>query len=361
MLSLSGNNLEGEIPAEIGNLEALQDFFLDHNHLTGTIPSGIGKLTKLEILVLSHNCLSGHLPEEILDLISLSGLYLDHNELTGSLPEEIDRLSLLMFLDLRNNQFSGTIPAAIGDHTLLWALYLNNNHFSGSVPEAINRLSYTRIMRLDNNELDGLPVLTIPYLDTLDVSRNKLSFEDILPNTGFKCKSYTYLPQDSIGSALDTICKSSAILDISVFTGGVNNKYELRKNEAKFLENSNGSFRFTSLKPSDSGTYYWAITNPAVHEMTLFSKLIRLKVSEEEIVRTRIYPNPANEKIRIDFNEEYYGLSRIEIINLKGSLIMQEFTKDKSPEVDIRHLPRGIYLVRIQNSYYYTSEKIIKY
>jgi len=359
-LDLAGNNLSGSIPSEIGDLHELEDIDLSGNQLSGSIPAEIGKLSRLESLVLSHNKLTGSIPDELLNLRYLSGLYLDNNQITGSIPVEIDRLSSLMHLYLNNNELSGTIPSQIGNLSSLWALYLNNNHFSGSVPDAINILSYIRILKLNNNDFDGLPVLEIPYLDSIDISGNRLSFEDIAPNVNFECKSFIYSPQDSLGTRVDTICKSGSILDFSISAGGVNNKFTLYKDGNIILEKDNGRLILPDLKPSDSGSYYWAVTNPSVPALTLYSKIINLLVLSERITEIKMYPNPVKDRLTIDFNDEFTGLSRIEILNFKGELLIREFTDDKSHQVDLRHLPKGIYLIRIQTDYYYHTQVIVK-
>lgn len=49
-LSLAGNQLNGEIPLELGNLTALEKLRLDNNVLSGTIPPELGGLHDLEDL-----------------------------------------------------------------------------------------------------------------------------------------------------------------------------------------------------------------------------------------------------------------------------------------------------------------------
>jgi Leucine-rich repeat (LRR) protein len=71
-LSLSWNQLTGEIPEEIGNLTNLYSLHLNDNQLTGSIPSEIGNLTNLEYLNLYHNQLTGKIPESICDLNNVS-------------------------------------------------------------------------------------------------------------------------------------------------------------------------------------------------------------------------------------------------------------------------------------------------
>ncbi|XP_027152327.1 receptor-like protein EIX2 [Coffea eugenioides] len=85
-VSLSTNNLVGEIPDEIMELVQLQVLNLSQNHLTGRIPKKIGNLKQLETLDLSMNALSGAIPESLSDLYSLNSLNMSHNKLSGPIP-----------------------------------------------------------------------------------------------------------------------------------------------------------------------------------------------------------------------------------------------------------------------------------
>lgn len=64
-LLLAGNQLQGAIPPEIGNLTRLQFLDLRQNALTGAMPIQIGNLLKLTFIDLSRNRLSGAIPPEI--------------------------------------------------------------------------------------------------------------------------------------------------------------------------------------------------------------------------------------------------------------------------------------------------------
>eukprot|EP00904_Undaria_pinnatifida_P011797 jgi/Undpi1/7748/HiC_scaffold_23.g10221.m1 len=54
-LDLHENDLSGEIPSELGDLDALQSLCLDRNRLEGGIPKEFGKLKALKTLELSNN------------------------------------------------------------------------------------------------------------------------------------------------------------------------------------------------------------------------------------------------------------------------------------------------------------------
>ncbi|GLJ37640.1 hypothetical protein SUGI_0764580 [Cryptomeria japonica] len=58
-IDLSVNNLTGDIPLVIGNLNSLHTLNLSDNGLTGEIPRSFGLLTELESLDLSNNKLHG--------------------------------------------------------------------------------------------------------------------------------------------------------------------------------------------------------------------------------------------------------------------------------------------------------------
>lgn len=85
-IDLSGNNFQGPVPAEIGNLKYLKGLNLSHNSLTGGIPSSLGNLTNLEWLDLSVNMLDGAIPKQLADLTSLGYLNLSENRLVGEIP-----------------------------------------------------------------------------------------------------------------------------------------------------------------------------------------------------------------------------------------------------------------------------------
>ena len=76
-LILRGNQLSGEIPAELGNLTNLEGLELAENELSGEIPPELSSLSNLRALFLGTNQLSGEIPPEVGSLANLWGLFLD--------------------------------------------------------------------------------------------------------------------------------------------------------------------------------------------------------------------------------------------------------------------------------------------
>ena len=179
VLSLRNNNLSGQIPAEIGELNALQildlsrndlggmippelshlselaRMFLDDNTLVGEIPGGFGKLAKLRYLSLSENRLSGRIPKELAQLADLKTLDLSRNELTSEIPKELGRMTGLVWLSLGENSLTGEIPAELGRLTNLERLNLQASGLSGQIPKELGKLARLARAQLSNNRLTG--------------------------------------------------------------------------------------------------------------------------------------------------------------------------------------------------------------
>ena len=114
-LDLSGNQLIGDIPWDLYKLAALERLDLSENELGGTIPAsntdGLGPLSNLTWLNLSGNQLTGDIPRELGLLTNLETLWLSYNQLGGSLPSEfgsMERLTWLMVGD--NPDLTGPLP-----------------------------------------------------------------------------------------------------------------------------------------------------------------------------------------------------------------------------------------------------------
>jgi M6 family metalloprotease-like protein len=154
-LDLTNNNLNGSLPASIGNLTDLQNLKLGNNQLSGPIPAEIGELVKLDRLLLNDNLLNGTIPAELGELTQLGQLLLNGNQLSGSIPAELGQLEEAWWLNLGNNQLTGSIPAALAKLDNLYYLYLNNNLLSGEIPRGLGQLSNLRNLLLNHNLLSG--------------------------------------------------------------------------------------------------------------------------------------------------------------------------------------------------------------
>ncbi|THG20536.1 hypothetical protein TEA_023418 [Camellia sinensis var. sinensis] len=154
--ALLENQFSGNIPNSFGNLTLLSKFSLAENKLHGSIPASLGKCKNLVLLDLSANNLSGTIPKEVFDISSLSILLnLSQNHLTGSLPLNIGNLINLGSLDLSENKLLGEIPVTLGSCVKLEILYLQANLFQGTTPSSLRFLRGIQVLDLSHNNLSG--------------------------------------------------------------------------------------------------------------------------------------------------------------------------------------------------------------
>ncbi|WP_419942366.1 Ig-like domain-containing protein [Candidatus Palauibacter sp.] len=177
-LKLSGNQLKGAIPPQIGDLDQLIELTFWENQLAGPIPPDLGRLANLKGLVLVENFLTGSIPPELGNLTELQILFLFENFLTGSMPPELGNLGKLRGLSLRDNQLEGSIPPEFGNLASLTSLDLDRNQLTGPIPPEFGRLANISSIWMSENQLEGpLPpeLGDLANLETLLLNRNQLT------------------------------------------------------------------------------------------------------------------------------------------------------------------------------------------
>jgi Leucine-rich repeat (LRR) protein len=176
ILNLSKNRLSDEIPAEIGLLDDLKSLDFSENSLQGEIPNQLGDIDSLRILDLSNNQLSGGIPSNLGNLDSINSLNLSDN-LLDLIPSSLTNLQIIRTLDLSNNQFSGPLPSFQGISDELQILDLHGNNFVGKIPSEFGDMANLKDLDLSENELtDTLPATfsNLLFLENLDLSDNAL-------------------------------------------------------------------------------------------------------------------------------------------------------------------------------------------
>ena len=186
-IAISGKNLRGYIPSELGTLIYLRRLNLHNNNFYGSIPDQLLNATSLHSLFLYGNNLSGSLPPFICNLPRLQNLDLSNNSLSGSLPQNLNSCKQLQRLILAKNKFSGPIPAGIWPELdNLMQLDLSANDFNGSIPNDMGELkSLSNTLNLSFNHLSGrIPksLGNLPVTVSFDLRNNNFSGE--IPQTG---------------------------------------------------------------------------------------------------------------------------------------------------------------------------------
>jgi PKD repeat protein len=175
-----GNNLQGSMPASIGELSYVRVLKLNDNQLSGPIPHEIGGMVELVAVNLYNNLLDGPIPDELWNLQTLQSLNLGRNQLSGGISPAVGNLTALQELILSENQLTGSIPSSYGNLSQIMGVFLFGNHLSGTIPSELANLTNVYEIHLFNNQLSGPipPELgQMPFLETLNVSNNAIQGE----------------------------------------------------------------------------------------------------------------------------------------------------------------------------------------
>ncbi|TYH96359.1 hypothetical protein ES332_A12G171600v1 [Gossypium tomentosum] len=234
-IAVSGKNLRGYIPSELGTLIYLRRLNLHNNNFYGSIPDQLFNATSLHSLFLYGNNLSGSLPPLICNLPMLQNLDLSNNSLSGSLPDNLKNCKQLQRLILAQNKFSGQIPGGIWpEMENLVQLDLSSNEFNGSIPSTIGELnSLSTTLNLSYNHLSGKLPKTLGDLAvtvSFDLRNNNLSGE--IPETGsFANQGPTAFLNNPLlcGFPLQKPCTNSNFSLSGTQSSGPNNLSETQK------------------------------------------------------------------------------------------------------------------------------------
>ncbi|KAL4293731.1 LRR receptor-like serine/threonine-protein kinase FLS2 [Arachis ipaensis] len=192
-IDLSHNRFIGTIPdSTCFNMSSTQVIDLSNNRFIGTIPDSIYGVGSLRILSLRGNQLQGQLSSQICRLRNLWILDLSSNYFTGSIPSCFDKnmfcsgtdtiattkIRIFSSLDLSSNQLTGKIPYQLGDLSGIIALNLSHNNLNGSISESFHKLYNIEALDFSYNNLSGqipLNLQDLHFLEVFDVSYNNLS------------------------------------------------------------------------------------------------------------------------------------------------------------------------------------------
>jgi len=170
-------DMKGRIPTEIGNLTELRVLDVSGTRLRRKLPTQIGHLSQLQRLDLSYTDISGEIPTELGLLSALKVLSLRGTYLTGSIPTEFFQLKNLEQLNIGSWGITGTIPNGLGYLSKLCALRLWGS-LSGSLPPELGQLPNLLELELDGTSVEG-PIPTelgqISTLEILDLSRTNIT------------------------------------------------------------------------------------------------------------------------------------------------------------------------------------------
>ncbi|KDO56839.1 hypothetical protein CISIN_1g0483511mg, partial [Citrus sinensis] len=232
-LTLSDNELDGEIPKFFQNMFKLEGLSLRGNSLEGVIsehffsnfsylkmgphfPKWLQTQKHFSVLDISSAGISDSIPDWFSDTShKLADLNFSHNQMTGRFPNYISSMFILespgidissnhlegpspslpsnaFYIDLSKNKFSGPISflCSFSGQNLVY-LDLSSNLLSGKLPDCWLQFNMLRILNLANNNFSGKIPNSCGYLQkmlTLSLHHNNFSGE--LPSL---LKNFTHL------------------------------------------------------------------------------------------------------------------------------------------------------------------------
>lgn len=369
------NNLNGSLPPEIGDLTNLEELDLYQCHFSDSLPSAIGNLTNLYDLDISDNNFSGAIPSAIGNLSNLNRLAARNNNFIGSIPSSIGNLSNLEDLYLYDNRLAGPVPAEIGQCAQMRYLYLYENQLTGAIPDNIVNMTGLERLYLEDNQLDDLPDLSvITSLQAVRIQENRFTFEDIEPNIDIP--DFTYAPQDSVGETRDMSVTEGQALTIETNIGGSDNQYQWFKDGTEIPDSNVPDYSIATAVLSDSGTYACQITNTTAPDLTLYMRPVQVRIEPDTDVNEadvhvplqyalhQNYPNPFNPETTIRFSVKEAGVVTLKVYNLTGqevAVLADKLYRAGHHEVNFNAagLSSGIYVYQIRINNFSAVKKLI--
>ena len=189
---------------------------LSHNQLAGELPSSLGNMKSLQVLRLYDNIISGILPLSLFTMKSLTVLDLDNNQLYGTLPTEIS-MPALTNLSLSSNQIGGYLPFH-WNCPQLHTITLISNSIIGPLPSSMSELSSLKYLDLSGNIITGgfPPELgSLTNLETFFFRQNRGNEAGpSIPEAWRKLESMKNFQADSLTGDLPDIIGSWSNLEV---------------------------------------------------------------------------------------------------------------------------------------------------
>jgi Leucine-rich repeat (LRR) protein len=294
-LALGENNLTGELPNEIFELDKLTFISLHTNNLTGNISPEIGNLSDMKFFFCTDNSLSGAIPEEITNLENIEYLHLDENQF-NKLPD-MSSMSSLYTLFINNNCFDFS---DLEDLNIKWSSFSNESWYDYAPQDTIalkgistgSQYTFTANTQGASNQYAWIKngnVFETNTTNTITVNANeankymcKITNEDF-PELTLKTHNVTF-PEDG-HSITFTVKdeKGNTLKNAQISIGGV--ELTTDKNGQATLNSTKGAFDYTvSLEDYSDQTGTLEVIEETVNEevtMAALEYVITFEVSDK--------------------------------------------------------------------------------
>ncbi|WP_334124346.1 T9SS type A sorting domain-containing protein [Empedobacter brevis] len=367
------NSIDGLEPAtKVVGLENLSLNFYKANHKS----LNFQQLENLKKLVYKYDTTYENLqPDNYILPIGIEHLEnLEHLDISVShIPVNINKLKNLkrLFVEYINDELFPKVDFSTNTNLE----YLILNRFYGDA--YINNLKTPRI-KFDNDfekltNLSWIDFWNVPVEMDVTNKFNKL-FNATHPDPNVTLLKYFAFNnlKSNISNKLDGILNICNKHDIYLDIAGSAPKIIDYRNKSL----TNSAYFFLDLKETDNPliivddinkfkqtfgeTYYNSTTQTDVaYNLTTSTEPCERSLTTVNINKTdvRIYPNPVVDILNIETD---VNKNSIKIIDLTGKIIESYTINEKKISVQVNHLPKGIYIVEVENENGKTNSKFIK-
>ena len=314
-LRSNGNNQQGTLPQDLGDLRALTVLHVSNcrqlggpvpnsiyqltnltylrfvtTSLTGWVLPEIGRLTRLQHLAFYNSPFSGPLPHELGQLRELTWLQLDNAQFTGDIPKEICQLTKLNWMMLGSSYITGTIPPEMGNLRQLTVLSLEGK-LHGTIPPALLQLPLLQELYLGNKQivtpydrlttLPGPATVPNPAQLRLFITNNSLTFADLEPHFRgpgqYPYARFDYAPQQTPQGADTAFVVHGAVKTLERSLGGQHTHYQWQQQLANgswedIAGQTTATLQLPAMEARYERAYRTRATNDYVTNLTLYSK-----------------------------------------------------------------------------------------
>ncbi|KAL1088145.1 hypothetical protein V6Z11_D08G230800 [Gossypium hirsutum] len=167
-LALARNRLTGALP-DLSILSSLRKLSLSGNQLEGPLPVNIGKMSQLELLDVSSNSLHGVISEvHLFNLTKLKELSISFNSLSFNTSSDWIPPFQLDYIDMRSCKLGPQFPSWLRWQTNFSVMDISDNNISGTMPNWFwNLPSGLVFLNFSFNKISGsIPNLQLEFDDS---------------------------------------------------------------------------------------------------------------------------------------------------------------------------------------------------
>ena len=175
-LYFQSNELTGRFSDKFTQLTNLKSLYIDNNpNLQGSLPASIGNLKKLESINISRTQFSGTIPYELSQCTALKNIMAWKNNLSGEIPDFWDKLPNVGVVQFYSNPgITGPIPPTMGTLKKATGIQLKECNLTGNIPASFGGLEKCINLQLNGNRLSGV------------IPAEVQAHPKFLPDTGWK-------------------------------------------------------------------------------------------------------------------------------------------------------------------------------